>query len=94
MRQRDELIELCADICYYAQEHSNDEECWGPRGTSELHDRMEHTSFVIACFLAQNTKHGNDGVGWEIVVEDLAGPLLDHKQWSEKITALVDEFNE
>jgi len=90
---REQLIETCASTCYFAQNHSNDEECWGPRGTTFLEERMEHVSFVVSCYLAQNTKLGQYGVDFNIVLKKLAGEVLEKEQWVEVITELVDEFN-
>ena len=81
-----QLIDFCAKVCYYAQSHSQDEEVWGPRNSSDLYNWMQHTSFTIACFIAENTKHGQDGVEWETVQNESIGPLLTLEQWREIIT--------
>lgn len=80
------MIDFCAEVCYFAQCHSEDEEAWGPRNSPELHDWMQHTSYTIACFIAQNTKYGADGVGWDIVQKELVGPVLTLEQWQEVIS--------
>lgn len=86
------LIETCTKICYYAQEHSCDGESWGPRNSPELWNWMQHTSFVVACFIAQNTPHGHEGVEWEVVQKELVGPVLSMEQWEKIITKLVEEY--
>ena len=74
------LIETCAKICYYAQEHSHDWD-W-PR--DEI--AFQHTSYVVACFLA---KHLNDGVEWDVVFDDLMGDFKPLNRWEEIISDLV-----
>ncbi len=88
-----ELIDLCSEICYYAQEHSQDE-CWGPRTKSNLVHILQTTSFTIACFLAQNTILGEEGVEWEIVIDKLVGPVMNLDDWKKFFTKLVNEFNQ
>jgi hypothetical protein len=85
-----QLIEVLVKICVYAQDHSGDISAWGPRNSDYLHEAMEHTSYVVACFLAQNTRGGNDGVSFDIVLDKLAGPVLSERQWTRVITDLVN----
>lgn len=84
-----QLIDFLVKTCVYAQDHSGDLLAWGPRNSSYLHDAMEHTSYVVACFLAQNTRGGNDGVSYDIVLDKLVGPVLSERQWTRVITDLV-----
>jgi hypothetical protein len=86
------LIDICAEMCFFAQSHSADEEAWGPRKSAKLDNWMQHTSFVVACWIAQNTVLGSDGVDWEVVQNDLCGEVKDLDTWKQIITNLVDEF--
>lgn len=89
---RKQLVDVCAKICEYAQSHSADEEAWGPR--DGLYSAMEHTSFVVACFLSQNTPRGCGGVDWDIVQNHLVGPVLDLDRWRRIIDSIVDDLYE
>ena len=91
---KDDLVELCAKICFFAQEHSGDGDAWGPRCSDILYRMMEHTSFVVSCFIAQNAKFGSEGVEWEIVVKELAGPLLSYDKWLKVIEEKVSLFED
>jgi hypothetical protein len=84
-----QLIDVLVKICVYAQDHSGDISAWGPRNSDYLHEAMEHTSYVVSCFLAQNTRGGNDGVSFDIVLDKLVGPVLSERQWTRVITDLV-----
>lgn len=86
------LVDICAEMCFFAQSHSADQEAWGPRKSAKLDNWMQHTSFVVACWLAQNTVLGSDGVEWEVVQDDLCGEVKDLDTWKQIITNLVDEF--
>lgn len=87
---RNQLIRVISDICYFAQSHSQD---WSPviRET-DLPFAMEHVSYIVSCFLAQNTPGGYSGVDWDIVHDVLCGPVYSHLQWQARIEILVDEF--
>jgi hypothetical protein len=89
----EDLVGLCADICYFAQEHTADEDAWGPRGSKLLSQMMEPTSYTVSCFIAQNTVYGFEGVEWEIVHEELIGPVLTRKQWVEVLEEKVKLFH-
>ena len=88
------LIELCARICFYAQQHSGDEDAWGPRSSHTLDRMMEPTSFVVSCFIAQNTEFGSEGVEWAIVHKELAGPVLSYDKWLKVIEEKVSHFED
>jgi hypothetical protein len=88
-----QLVDICAKICYYAQGHSEDEDAWGPRNSSELFNMLQHTSFTVACFIAQNTEEGRDGVEWEVVQDKLIGPVLNLDAWREVIREVIDDYS-
>lgn len=89
---RDQLIRIIAEVCSYGSNHFDDE--WRKEGDS-FGIAMEAVSMAVACFLAQNTKLGSDGVEWEVVYEDLiksswSDPM---EKWIDLATKLVDEFS-
>jgi hypothetical protein len=94
-----DLLETLARICYCAQENICDPEFH----STELYDRecaFLNTSYVIACFLAQNTVNGNEGVESEIVLEQLIDIKLDGNgymlksldKWKDIICNIANEF--
>lgn len=87
-----DLVSTISKICYYAQSHSADKEAWGPRESTDLRYSMEHVSFVVACFLAQNTTLGNHGVSFDIVLKDLIGKVKTEKQWTSFFKKMVKDF--
>jgi hypothetical protein len=90
MNRKTGLIGFLAKSCHYAQEHIDDSETWGDIDR-EL--RLECTSFQVACFLAQNTRRGSDGVEWGVVIDDLvARPMKSEKQWRGVLEALVADL--
>lgn len=90
---KDQLINVCSRICYYAQDHSKDTESWGKRNTKKLAKQLHHTSYTVACFIAQNTKYGKDGVEFDILLKQLVGNVLTFKEWKKIITELIKHFN-
>lgn len=86
------LVDICSKICYYAQEHSSCEEAWGIRNSPDLWNWMQHTSYTVACFIAQNTEYGVDGVDWDIVQRELVGPVLTLEQWEQVIKEKVEIY--
>ena len=79
-----ELSEMLARICAYAQEYS---------ATIEFDEpTMRHVSHVVSCFLAQNTKYGNEGVESDIVLGLLMQPR-SLKQWRQKFKIIVQSWN-
>ena len=90
---RDDLIRIVAEVCKYGTNHFDDE--WRREDNDSFCVAMEAVSMAVACFLAQNTKSGSDGVEWEIVYEDLiksswSDPM---EKWTSIATKLVDKFN-
>jgi hypothetical protein len=81
------LIDVLSKICYYAQDHSA---AWDVRG-DESH--FDHTSHVVSCFISQNTLHGDEGVDWDIVLDELTGEVKNEEQWKKIIEKLVDQYS-
>ena len=93
------LQEMIAKACHYAQEHVGCPDAW-PTDESERECLLEVTSFQVACFLAQNTVYGHEGVGWEIVIAELTDPTVNKQgmmvksetEWLTIINGLAKEF--
>ena len=73
------LVTFMAKACYYAQEHIDDGAAW-PTEPGAREDYLQCVSFQMACFFAQNTRDGGDGVDWDVVIK----PLIEHPMKSEK----------
>ena len=88
------LLDYLAKSCHYAQEHCHDPDAWSM-------DRAERTalfqcvSYQIACFIAQNTVHGDDGVDFAIILEELINtnpPMKSESHWKKIISQIADDF--
>ena len=65
----------------YAQEHIDDKQAWPVDATSRT-AYLQCVSFQMACFLAQNTRDGMNGVDWSVVLIPLIKhPMKTEKQW-------------
>ena len=84
------LISMVANMCAYAQEHWAEDFKTADAALRE--ERMAATSYAVACFLAQNTKLGSAGVGWEIVLYELVGKPRTAAQWRKIIGSLVRQL--
>jgi len=86
------LSTMIAKACHYAQSHIDDLDAW-PKGEAERENLLQCTSFQVACFLAQNTVQGKEGVEWEVVIGDLVKhPMKSEKQWEKIINKLAKEL--
>ena len=86
------LVNYMAKSCYYAQEHIDDLDAW-PEDVTERGDLLQCTSFQMACFLAQNTINGNEGVDWEIVWDELVQhPMKSEKEWKKILNNIAKEL--
>lgn len=84
------LVTFMAKACMYAQEHIDDKDAW-PTGKIEREDYLQCVSYQMACFFAQNTPRGDNGVCWDVVLYELAEhPMKSEKQW-EKILGKIAE---
>ena len=75
------LLTFMAKACFYAQEHVDDGQAWP---LDEVHREQYFccVSFQMACFLAQNTVRGHEGVEWEVVIDELTEhPMKTERQW-------------
>ena len=92
-QQPQSLVELLAQLCAYAQEHVNDKDAWptDPESRSSL---LQCTSFQVACFIAQNTILGDDGVEADVVLDQLIQyPAKTIEQWKAILRPIVDSYN-
>lgn len=91
-------IEFLAEMCSYAQSHCGDPDAW-PLDIQKREELLQCTSYQVACFLAQNTVLGYDGVDWCVAIDELTDTKLDKngmmkksvKQWTKILNRLVKE---
>jgi len=86
------LIETLAKTCHYAQSHIDDGDAWDitPPNRENL---LQCTSFTVACFLAQNTPKGNNGVEWDVVIDDLVThPMKSIEEWETIFKVIVNDL--
>lgn len=69
-KECEQLLNFMAEACHYAQEHCGDPQAW-PKNMQEREQLLQCTSYQMACFLAQNTFDGGNGVEWDVVLKDL-----------------------
>jgi len=89
MNKLERFVDTLARICYYAQDNIrdayNDDE-------ADYGHMLECTSYTVACFLAQHTKHGKNGVTGDVVFDLLYDSLKSLKVWRASIKKLVKDF--
>lgn len=83
------LVTFMAKACHYAQEHVDDAQAWRiDEGAREQY--FQCVSYQMACFFAQNTALGGDGVDWEVVLDDLiAHPMKSEKKWEQILNRIA-----
>lgn len=67
----EQLVDIIAKVMSYGANHYDDEWRASNDGDNSFKIAMEAVSMCVACWLAQNTIFGSDGVEWEIVYNDL-----------------------
>ncbi len=87
IKEREVLVDTCAKICHYAQEHSHD---WDAEFRDE--NAFQHTSYTVACFIAQSSLTYNDGVEWDVVLDQLMSDFKTITEWQEIISNLVADY--
>lgn len=87
--KEEKFVDTLARICYYAQDNIRDayEDDDADYGVC-----LETPSYIVACFLAQNTKKGQGGVTGDVVFDELYDNLKPLKQWKKIIARLVKEL--
>ena len=87
---KNQLLDFMAQSCYYAQEHCYE---WWKEDRPDIGDMFECTSYQMACFLSQNTVHGNEGVDWDIVYDNLnERRRISLREWTKILNDLAKEF--
>lgn len=92
MTKTDYLLQFMAEACYFAQEHISDPQAWGdpmaaPSIKNNRANALQCTSMQMACFLALNTKYGNGGVEWDVLLDELTDPKLNKQGMMQKSIA-------
>lgn len=77
-----------AQMCHYAQGHVSNPDL----DHIHIEYMMQCTSFQVACFLAQNTVEGTNGVEWEIVHKELCMPEKSVEEWQKIINSCAKDF--
>ncbi len=85
------LVNMMAKACHYAQEHIENQDAWGTdkKATENL---LQCTSFQMACFFAQNTNNGLNGVEWEIVIQPLVETIKSEDEWEKILNRIAKEL--
>lgn len=95
------LLKFMAKSCYYAQDHCGDPQAWdNPGQRTDRKYLLQCVSYQIACFLAQNTVDGTNGIESDIILEELADKTLDDngmmikdwEDWEVLISKLVEDL--
>lgn len=77
------LVTVLAKACYYAQQHIDDPDAWSMNKV-DREQLLQCTSFQMACFLAQNTVLGNEGVDWDVIIGELVQrPMKSEAEWEQ-----------
>jgi len=81
------LATFMAKACEYAQEHIDS---WDGEDREQL---LQCTSYQMACFFAQNTRKGKNGVECDIILEELIErPMKTEKEWENILNDIADEL--
>lgn len=79
------LDKMLAKACVYSQEHIDDKEAWST-DAADREDHLQCTSYMVACFLSQNTRDGDAGVDWDVVLLELVEhPMKSEEAWAKII---------
>ena len=70
MEKSEQLVDFMAKACSYAQEHCGDPDAWSIDLPTRI-QLLQCVSYQMACFFAQNTVKGTNGVEWEVVLESI-----------------------
>ena len=99
MKKNKKLLNFMARMCLYAQEHVGSPDAW-PTSYAKREQYFQCTSFAVACFLAQNTVEGDQGVECDIILAELCCNKLDKNgfmcknidEWKNILKGLVEEY--
>jgi|TARA_R110000803_G_scaffold122915_1_gene190903 hypothetical protein len=67
--KKPDLLDFMAKTCFYSQSHVQD--LYGRE------NRLKCTSFIISCFLSENTKEGGSGVESNVILKELVNSPID-----------------
>jgi hypothetical protein len=83
------LVDFLAKACAYARQHIDDADAW-PDDPDFREKSLQCVSFQVACFLAQNTSEGDEGVDCDVVLALLIEhPAKPEKTWRTIINGLA-----
>lgn len=86
------LVTMMAKACHYAQEYIDDSDAW----SAAAEDREKYftcVSYQMACFFAQNTKNGKNGVESNVVLFDLIEtPMKNEQEWTQILNRIAKEL--
>jgi hypothetical protein len=86
------LVDFMAEACHYAQEHIDDVDAW-PHDESNRTSYLQCVSYQMACFFAQNTVDGFEGVEWEVVINQLVkNPMKSIQEWKKILNKIAKEL--
>ena len=88
------LIDFMAEACHYAQEHVGDKDSWS-MSQEDREIYFNCVSYQMACFLAQNTVRGDEGVEWEFILDDLVErnpPVKSIVAWKKILNNLAKKL--
>ncbi|MCG3778261.1 MAG: hypothetical protein JW388_0974 [Nitrospira sp.] len=87
------LVTFMAKACHYAEAmHIDDNSAWS---TDPAHREayLQCVSYQMACFFAQNTPLGNEGVDWNVVLAELVAlPMKTEKQWERILNRVAKKL--
>ena len=99
-RKNEAQLDIVAQMCHNAQAHIGATEAW-PMDRESRENRLQCVSYAVACFLAQNTVYGDDGVEWSVIIDELVAVpqtikdgfvCKSHKEWVKILSKLVKKY--
>jgi len=85
------LVNFMSKACHYAQEHISDPDAWSMK-EEDRENMLQCVSYQMACFFAQNTINGNNGVEWEVIINELIGKTKSEKEWEKILNKIAKEL--
>lgn len=85
--QPSQIIEHLAHMCYFAQDHVQFVE-----NESDKRHQLEAVSYVVSCYLSRVTRDGQQGVEWDVVINELTDKRLPVSEWRKVIVNAINEY--
>jgi len=86
------LVTMMAQACMYAQNHIDDLQAWSVKAADREH-LLQCVSYQMACFIAQNTGKGGQGVEWAVILEELIEhPAKTEAEWEKILNEIALEY--